>query len=258
MPPDNIKKKLDDLYLRYNRRRYVHPDPLEFLYSYNQIKDREIAGLIASSLAYGRVKQILKSVSVILNIMDPSPYLFLKNATYRSMCNAFDGFIHRFATGKQIAALLWGAKNVIARFGSLNNCFVEGMSPDHETVYPAMTFFATQLIVEKCNPGHLLALPEKGSACKRMNLFLRWMVRKDNVDPGGWKDVPLSKLIMPLDTHIHKISLKLGLTEKKQANLRTAVEITSGFKRMVPDDPVKYDFALTRLGIRNDMSWDDF
>jgi uncharacterized protein (TIGR02757 family) len=89
-----------------------------------------------------------------------------------------------------------------------------------------------------------------------MNLFLRWMVRKDKVDPGGWQDVPWSKLIVPLDTHMHKISLKLGLTTKKHPNMRTALEITSSFKQLNPDDPVKYDFVLTRLGIRDDMDMD--
>jgi len=99
-------------------------------------------------------------------------------------------------------------------------------------------------------------LPEKGSACKRMNLFLRWMVRKDRVDPGGWADVPVSKLIVPLDTHMHKISLQLGFTSKKQANLQAALEITNGFKKLVPEDPVKYDFSLTRFGIREGMNMD--
>ncbi|MBW2226086.1 MAG: DUF2400 family protein, partial [Deltaproteobacteria bacterium] len=109
------------------------------------------------------------------------------------------------------------------------------------------------LTAGKNKPGHLVALPEKGSACKRMNLFLRWMVRKDRVDPGGWADVPLSKLIVPLDTHMHKISLQLGFTSKKQANMHAALEITDGFKNFVPDDPVKYDFSLTRFGIREGM-----
>ncbi|MBW2598179.1 MAG: TIGR02757 family protein [Deltaproteobacteria bacterium] len=216
MTPEMLKKRM------YNRRDYVHPDPLEFLYLYKEIRDREIVGLIASSLAYGRVKQILK-------------------------------FTHRFATGDHLAGLLWGIKNVIARFGSLNECFCHGLSPDDDTVIPAIIFFTGQLITGKSEPGHLVALPEKGSACKRMNLFLRWMVRKDRVDPGGWKNVPLSKLVIPLDTHMHKISLKLGLTAKKQANMNTALEITSCFKQLVPDDPVKYDFVLTRLGIRDDM-----
>jgi uncharacterized protein (TIGR02757 family) len=131
------------------------------------------------------------------------------------------------------------------------------MSDGDKTVIPALNFFATALTVENSNPGHLIALPEKGSACKRMNLFLRWMVRKDRVDPGGWHGVPVSKLIIPLDTHMHKISLKLGFTAKQQANMNTALEITTGFRQIIPGDPVKYDFVLTRFGIRDDMNIDN-
>ena len=253
MRHEKLKKKLDTLYGQYNRRRYVHPDPLEFLYSYKEIREREIAGIIASSLAYGRVAQILKSVSFVLDKMNPAPYLFLTDSTYESIYRAFEGFKHRFAGSSELVALLLGIKNVIVRFGSLHECFLAGFSEDDETVIPAMTFFSTQLIAEKNKPGHLVAIPEKGSACKRMNLFLRWMVRKDSVDPGGWGGIPLSKLIVPLDTHMHRISLAMNLTKRKQANMHTALAITSGFKKIVPEDPVKYDFALTRLGIRGDL-----
>jgi len=256
MTPENLKKKLDDLYIQYNRRRYVHPDPLEFLYSYKEIREREIVGLISSSLAYGRVAQILKSVSLVLDKMNPSPYLFLNESTYKSIYMTFEGFKHRFAGSSELAALLWGMKNVIERFGSLHKCFSDGLSKDDDTIVRAMTFFSTQLIAGKNKPGHLVAMPEKGSACKRMNLFLRWMIRKDRVDPGGWGGIPLSKLIIPLDTHMHRISLALNLTKRKQANMHTALAITSGFKKIVPEDPVKYDFALTRLGIRNDLDID--
>ena len=258
MPHEKLKKKLDILYNQYNRRRYVHPDPLEFLYSYKEIRDREIAGLIASSLAYGRVAQILKSVAFVLDKMNPSPYLFLNDLTYKSIYNAFDGFKHRFAGSGELAALLFGIKNVINRFGSLHECFLAGFSEDDENIIPAMTFFSTQLTAAGKKPGHLIALPEKGSACKRMNLFLRWMVRKDEVDPGGWAGIPLSKLIIPVDTHMHRLSLFLNFTKRKQANMYAALEITSGLKKIVPEDPVKYDFALTRFGIRDDMDVDDF
>jgi len=110
---------------------------------------------------------------------------------------------------------------------------------------------------ENNNPGHLLPLPRLGSACKRLNLFLRWMIRKDDVDPGGWENIPLSKLIIPLDTHMHKIGILTGLTSRKQANMRTAFEITDGFKKLVPEDPVKYDFSLTRIGIRGDANFEE-
>ena len=256
MTPQKLKKKLDNLYNKYNRRKYVHPDPLEFLYLYKEIREREIVGLIASSLAYGRVAQILKSVSFVLDKMNPSPFIFLKDSDYKSIYNAFDGFKHRFAGSGELTALLFGIKTVINRFGSLHECFLAGFSKNNENVIPAMTFFSTQLTSEKNKPGHLVAIPEKGSACKRMNLFLRWMARKDRVDPGGWSGIPLSKLIIPLDTHMHRISLALNLTKRKQANMHTALEITSAFKKIVPEDPVKYDFALTRFGIRDDLDID--
>jgi uncharacterized protein (TIGR02757 family) len=185
MPPKNIKRKLENLYLRYNQHQYVHPDPIEFLYLYSDVKDREIVGLIASSLAYGRVKQILKSVSYVLDIMTPSPYQFLKDSTHASLRKAFKNFTHRFANGDHLSALLQGVKNVVAQYGSLNKCFMRGVSADDMVLIPALNYFAKALTAGNGNPGHLIALPEKGSACKRMNLFLRWMVRKDRVDPGG-------------------------------------------------------------------------
>ncbi|MEJ2658498.1 MAG: DUF2400 family protein, partial [Desulfobacterales bacterium] len=134
MHTKNIKYKLENLYRQYNRHQYVHPDPIECLYQYSDIKDREIAGLIASSLAYGRVKHILKSVSCVLNRMTPSPYRFLKDSTHTSLCKTFKDFTHRFARGNHLAALLQGAKNVIDQYGSLNNCFVLSISDDDGTV----------------------------------------------------------------------------------------------------------------------------
>ena len=257
MTSKNIKLKLENLYQRYNQPKYVHPDPLEFLYLYKDIKDREIVGLIASSLAYGRVKQILKSVSCVLDMMTPSPYLFLMDSTETFLRNVFNGFKHRFANGDHLAALLQGMKNIIDQYGSLNDCLVHALSDDDSTVIPAINSFASALTGGNCKSGHLIALPEKGSACKRMNLFLRWMVRKDHVDPGGWRGVPESKLVIPLDTHMHKISLKLGFTAKQRANMRTALEVTKAFRQIVPEDPIKYDFVLTRFGIRDDMDIDN-
>jgi len=252
--PTGLKK----LYDHYNARKFVHPDPLEFLYSYRNIRDREIVGLLAASLAYGRVAQILKSVSSVLTILGPSPHLYLKKSDDSSLSHAFSGFTHRFAKGRHLAAMLSGVKTVVNAHGSLNQCFIDGMAGDHDTLIPAMTFFTGQIAASQNKMGHLLARPEKGSACKRLNLFLRWMVRKDKVDPGGWEGIPRSHLIIPLDTHMHKVGLGLGLTARKQADMRTALEITEGFRTLAPDDPVKYDFALTRLGIRQEMDMDVF
>ena len=138
--------------------------------------------------------------------------------------------------------------------GSLYSCFLKGVSKDDDTVFPGLVYFVRNLTADgKQKTGHLVPDPQRGSACKRLNLFLRWMVRKDRVDPGGWEEVPASKLIIPLDTHMHRIGCIFGFTERKQADLRTAMEITEGFRDIRPEDPVRYDFALTRLGIRDDL-----
>lgn len=244
------KIKLEELYRKYNRRRFVHPDPLEFLYNYEDLYDREIVGLIASSLAYGRVEQILKSVSAVLERMqDPSN--FLKSSSPETFRSVFKDFKHRFTSGENLANLLFGAKLVIEKYGSLYACFRTKLNDEDSTILPALRSFMLELsIMNNCMSNTLVPSPLKGSACKRMNLFLRWMVRKDNVDPGGWDEVPASKLIVPLDTHLYRICHTLNLSKRKQADMKTAFEITQAFRTFAPEDPVKYDFALTRIGMR--------
>lgn len=241
---------LDELYDRYNRREFVHPDPLEFVYGYADPADREIVALIASSLAYGRVAQILKSVSGVLARMSPSPSTFLHGTSRASLVEVFDAFKHRFTTGRDLADMLWGARRAIEKHGSLRECFLAGLRPGDDTILPGLAAFVDALTLHE-TPGHfaLLPSPARGSACKRINLLLRWMVRRDDVDPGGWDRVGASSLLVPLDTHMYKIGRALNLTRRKQPDLRAAVEITAGFRTIVPDDPVRYDFALTRPGI---------
>lgn len=252
------EKSLCDLYTKYHHREFVHPDPLEFLYEYPALEDREIVGLIASGLAYGGVRQILKSVAAVLQRMGP-PFSFLANSTRESLIRDFRDFKHRFTTGEEVALTLYGMKRVLDKHGSLHNCFLQGFRPDHETVISALSSFVAELsAVFPSKPRSLLPSPRAGSACKRLNLFLRWMVRKDEVDPGGWDNVPASKLIVPLDVHMHRISLRLGLTSRKQADLKAACEITTAFRVIEPDDPVRYDFCLTRLGIRDDLDPAEF
>ncbi len=243
----------EELYMKLNRREFVHPDPLQFLYCYDDLCDREIVALIASSLAYGRVAQILKSVSLVLECM-PSPSLFLKQASPWSIRCMFKDFKHRFTTGEELSSMLLGVKCIIERYGSLHACFTEGLKDDDDTVIPALSAFARELnLLADGRCKSFLPSPIKGSACKRLHLFLRWMVRRDEVDPGGWDNVPPSKLIVPLDTHMHRICFLLGLTKRRQADMRTAVEITAAFREISPDDPVRYDFALTRLGILKNL-----
>jgi uncharacterized protein (TIGR02757 family) len=248
-----LKILLEDIYKKFNQQKYIQPDPLEFLYPFKDLREREIIGLIASALAYGRVAQINRSVSCVLDKMGVSPHDFILNSNAENLFETYDGFVHRFAATRHLVGLLIGVKNVLLKYGSIYECFLDGMMPGDKTVFPAVNHLAGTLIsMAPFSPGHLVALPERGSAGKRLNLFLRWMVRKDSVDPGGWEKVSPSKLIIPLDVHIHRLGAAMGFTRKKQANLKTALEITDCFKKICPDDPVKYDFALTRLGIRKD------
>jgi uncharacterized protein (TIGR02757 family) len=241
---------LDSLYAAYNRRRYVHPDPLEFLYCYRDVGDREIVGLLASSLAYGRVRQILKSVSLVLGRMAGSPREFLLRTPPGEFEDVFAGIKHRFTDASHIASLMRGMQRLVREHGSLNKAFVSGHDGVAENVMPAMDRFSAALNLPD---SYLVPSPASGSACKRFCLYLRWMVRKDHVDPGGWSGVSPAQLIVPLDTHMAGIALEFGLARKKTVNRAMAIEVTQAFAGMCPEDPVRYDFALTRFGIHPEV-----
>ena len=251
-----LKKALDAHYRAWNHRRYVHPDPLEFLYTAEDPADQEIIGLVAACLAYGRVSQILTSVSRVLDAMGggegvgAGPRAFLERTPAEGIARMCEGFTHRFTTGRELAALLSGIKRAVAAHGSLETLFVAGLVKKDQTVLPALARFVGELrsYAGSVLPS-LLPSPADGSACKRLNLFLRWMVRKDAVDPGPWTSVPGAKLVVPLDTHMFRIARSLGLTQRRQADLKSALEITAGFRAIRPEDPVRYDFSLTRLAL---------
>jgi uncharacterized protein (TIGR02757 family) len=242
---------LDSVYNSYNGREFVHPDPLEFLYQYKNLKEREIVALIASSLAYGRVAQILKSVSLVLNVIKETgllPSQFILEKSKPELNKIFKDFKHRFTTGDQLAALLFNCGKTLQKHGSLQKCAASGITKNDTTVIGGLAALADSLTLD----GGFTSLvpdPKKGSACKRMNLMFRWMVRKDAVDPGGWNLISPARLIIPLDTHMHQIAKEYNLTSRKNGDMKTALEITAGFKEFSPGDPVKFDFSLTRPGI---------
>ncbi len=241
-------EQLEQLYRTYNRREFVTPDPVEFLYRYENPADREIVGLIASSLAYGRVGQIKKSVEAVLEPMGMSPARFVRDASPGSLNSTFLRFRHRFTTGEEMVGMLLGARNVLRRYGSLNTLFVRSFGEGE--IMPALCRFTEELSAGYgSRRSSLLPAPARGSACKRLHLFLRWMVRRDGIDPGGWDTIPPSALVVPLDTHMHRVCLGLGLTRRRQGDIKTVLEITDAFREMVPHDPVRYDFILTRPGI---------
>lgn len=245
----NNKTHFEKTYRDFNKPEYIHPDPLEFVWRYTSRADREIAGLIAACLAYGNVTQILKSVEKVLSPMEASPAAWLRHTTPGTIRNTFITFKHRFTTGAELSVFLLNIKHAIEKHRSLEGLFLQGYDKNEPTVEHAIYKFVNNFNALGCAPS-LTPCPEHKSSFKRVNLFLRWMVRKDAVDPGVWKGVSPSKLLIPLDTHMRQVSMRLGLTARKDTSMKTAAEITARFREVSPDDPVKYDFSLTRAGIR--------
>jgi len=248
-PQHVLRDSLERVYLHYNRREFIHPDPLEFLWNFESIEDREIVGLIASGLAYGRVTQILRSTDAVLNVLGPSPSAFLQDVSPDVLSGLLAGFKHRFTTPFEITAILESVSTLQREWGILGNMLKKFLIGS--TYQAALENFVSCILegagLDKCS---LLPLPSKGSACKRLHLFMRWMIRHDEVDPGGWEGISSSELVIPLDVHMLRAVNSLGFTDRKNATLKTALEATEGFRRVNPEDPVKYDFALTRMGIQ--------
>ena len=248
-----VRDVLERLYEKYNHRSLIEPDPLQFVYKYRRKRDKEIVGFLASALAYGRVEQIEKSLTNLFGRMGGSPFEYVQdfNAERREKLKSFK---HRFTTGENISDLLGILQIILSRFGNIEKLFLQGYSTRDENIVPALSRFCDSLSAAHDgetyrNLEYLFAHPARGSACKRLNLFLRWMVRDDDVDAGVWKGVDKAKLIVPVDVHMGRLCKMLRLYERKGVSLSTALEITDSFRRIEPGDPVKYDFALSRIGI---------
>ena len=209
----------------------------------------EIAGFLSALFAYGAVEQIEKFLTALLGIMGKSPAKFIKSFSAKDK-KLFKLLKYRFNTGEDIVSLLEILKKVLGRYGSLENLFLEGYSDSDKNIIPAATKFI-QALNGKTSDGlkFLLSDPARGGTCKRLFLFLRWMVRKDQVDTGLWKKIDKTKLIVPVDVHMGRLSRISGLHNRKTMNLKAAIEITEGFRQICPADPVKYDFSLCRIGI---------
>ena len=247
-----LKELLENQYLKY-KRKFSSKDPVWVLHEFQDARDIEIAGLITSAYAYGRVEQINKFIKRLFSDIGGNPYEFTINFKKRKDKKYLKGFKYRFNSESDIISLFDVINRNLVKHGSLKNLFLSGYHCNDDNIINALTNFSRSLSLKNNSINkyyhYLVANPANNSTCKRMNLFLRWMVRKDEIDLGVWNEVSPSKLIMPVDTHIARISKKLKLVKRKTLDLKFAVELTKRLKKFDGNDPVKYDFALCHLGI---------
>lgn len=248
-----MKERLDTLVATFDVST-IEPDPLQLVLRYDHPRDQEVAGLIAAAFAYGRAETIVANIGVVLARMSPSPFQYLTTFDEREALKRFAGFTHRFHKTPDLVAFLALLANVIATSGSIGALFEECYDAHDSDIGPTLARFVERVLagnptVAAASLRYLLTSPNDGSACKRMNLYLRWMVRRTAPDLGLWTFVDPAKLLMPLDTHVHRIATFLGLSDRRSADWKTARALTDQLARFDASDPVRYDFALCRLGI---------
>jgi uncharacterized protein (TIGR02757 family) len=247
-----LKERLDTLVATFDVTT-IEPDPLQLVLRYDDPLDQEVAGLIAAAFAYGRADIIVANIGVVLRRMTPSPYRYLLRYDAKEAAKRFAGFTHRFHKTPDLVAFLQLLANAIHEHGSLGALFETCYDSGDPDIAPALSRFVEQLRAtsneQRATVDYLLTSPKDGSACKRMNLFLRWMIRRTSPDLGLWTFADPAKLVIPCDTHIHRIATFLGLNDRKSADWKAARGITDRLAEFDRADPVRYDFALCRLGI---------
>lgn len=259
---EKLKTYLDQLYRTFDKK-YLPTSALNAVHKFTRREDIEVMGLVASSLAYGRVKGILSSLDRLIDIMEAGPYEFALNFDAEKDRKKFRGFAHRFSRGDDVACLIHYIGQILRKWGSIEQFFLKYYDPGDGDVGPSLARFtdavlgidSTQIYGSMSLPRNagvrfFFPSPATGSACKRLNLYLRWMARPaDGIDFGIWRAPDPSKLVIPLDTHVARIAKRIGLTRLKSAGWAMAADITRTLKEFDPQDPVKYDFAICRLGV---------
>lgn len=262
-PRPDLGPFLDALSATYGPQ-YLHTDPLGEVRRFDNSHDREIAAFLAAGLAFGRVDIILANLRDLWTRLDHAPAAVVDGWRPRDAARC-TGFVHRWVGDDDMALLLAGLSRARRDHGSLRALFLAGYEPADRDLGPSLDRFVTALrntirVGRSRRPPAetdlprgvrtFFAAPSRGGACKRLNLFLRWMVRPDDgVDLGWFQPVRSDQLVIPLDTHVARISRYLGLTQRRTVDWRMASEVTTALKRWDPTDPVRYDFALSRLGI---------
>jgi len=254
-----LKPALDRLYESFN-----HPesalDPIQIVRRYERLDDREVVGFIAGGLAFGRVASVMASIEAVCAVLGDAPASFVRAFEPARDGRALQPIVHRWTRGEDLTGVVLILKTLLDRHGSLEAALARHLAPAAADVESALEQFSTEARAvdlrqvygrPRRNPGahYFFSRPSTGSACKRLNLFLRWMVRTDAVDPGGWTRVPAGQLVVPLDTHTIRAGKCLGLTRRASPGWKMAAEITSALRALDRDDPVRYDFALCHLSM---------
>jgi uncharacterized protein (TIGR02757 family) len=258
---ERLAPPLESFYRRLPHADRIQDDPVELPHRYADPKEIELVGWLSSALAYGRVDLFKTVVEKILALMEGRPYSYLARFDLDRERPRFKGIYYRLNSPNDLFCFIYMMSQVVQRFGSVGELFRSLYREEEEDIGPTLSRFIEVVSSIDSRPVYgkrgipdglrqLLSSPAQGSACKRMNLYLRWMVRpNDGIDFGLWKEIPPAKLIIPLDTHIVRISRYLGLTQRKSPDWKMAKEITESLKAFDPIDPLKYDFGLCHLGI---------
>jgi uncharacterized protein (TIGR02757 family) len=254
-----LKPALDRLYDSFNYPDSAR-DPIQIVRRYPQLDDREVIAFVAAGLAFGRVASVMTTVEAVAAALGPQPGAFIRGFDPTKDDTALRALGHRWTRGDDLVGLVWILHTLLVEHGSLEAAFAPGVSTDDADVGAAIERFSSLARAVDLRPAYgrrpkspgahyFFTRPSTGSACKRMNLFLRWMVRADAIDPGGWTRVSPRQLVVPLDTHTIRIGRCLRLTRRASPGWLMAAEITASLRELDPGDPVRYDFALCHLSM---------
>ncbi len=253
--PD-LKKFLDAKAAKFNRVSFIKDDPISIPHKFKEKADIEIMALFAAVLAWGQRKTIIAKSKELIYRMDGEPYKFIMNYSDEGL-KKLEGFKHRTFNDTDLLYFVDFLHRHYSQHDSLESAFIP--ESGFESVESSLIHFQKYFIDSENTPKRTqkhVASPAKKSACKRLNMFLRWMVREDKngVDFGIWKQIPMSELICPIDLHVERAARMLGLITRKPIDWATAIELTKNLKKLDTNDPVKYDFALFGLSIDEDIT----
>ena len=248
---EELHELLEQLHDKYNRPEFIENDPISVPHSFSSRDDREVAGLLASTIAWGNRKAIVKSARRMMQYMDNAPSDFVRNASERELA-MLESYVHRTFNGRDFIDFVVGVRGMYERFGGIGN-FVEERYEATGSMAQVLSDFRHEFLACDHNPHcekHLSSI-DKGAACKRLNMYFRWFVRRDErgVDFGEWQRVPMSALYLPLDVHTGNMGRALGLLHRRQSDWKATVEITESLREFDAEDPVRFDFSLFGAGI---------